>query len=84
MHLKRFEPDEELNFEHEIIYREMKNAYLGAILRDLSSRHSIFILSSARLSISLFLRELDYARSQMIRSLQEMEDDQSGRITPNP
>ena len=78
VHLKRFEPDEELNFEHEIIYREMKNAYLGAILRDLSSRHSIFILSSARLSISLFLRELDYARSQMIRSLQEMEDDQSG------
>ncbi len=79
VHLKRFEPEEELNLEHEVIYREMKDAYLVTILRDLYSlRQSAQVLSSARLSISLFLRELDYARSQMIRSLQQMEDDQSG------
>ena len=33
-----------------------------------------FILSSARLSISLFYKELDYVRSQIVRSIQQGED----------
>ena len=33
-----------------------------------------FILSSARLSIPLFYKELDYARSQIVRSIQQGED----------
>ena len=37
-----------------------------------------FILSSARHSIPLFLNELDYVRSQVMRAVQQKEDGQNG------
>ncbi|MDE0142900.1 MAG: AAA family ATPase [Caldilineaceae bacterium] len=37
-----------------------------------------FILSSARHSIPLFLNELDYVRSQVMRAVQQQEDGQNG------
>lgn len=39
-----------------------------------------FILSSARLSIPLFYKELDYVRSQIVRSIQQGEDS-IGRVS---
>ena len=77
--LKRLEPDEEIDFDHEFIYPMMKDAYIRALLFELTSfRRSIHILSSVRHAISMFYKELDNSRSKMVRTLQQVEDDQSG------
>ena len=77
LELKRLEPERVVEVEPGEIFRWVKYTYLDAILQvpytPLGGR--IHILPSSRHSISLFVRELDRARSQVVRSLQQMKDD---------
>ena len=77
LELRRREPERELEVEPGEIFRWVKYTYLHSIFQvpyALWGR-PIHILSSSRHSISLFFRELDSARSQVVRSLQQIEDD---------
>ena len=80
LELKRLEPEKELEVEPGEIFYWVKYTYLDSILQvpyTLLGRPT-HILSSSRHSISLFFRELDSARSQVVRSLQQLEDDEGG------
>ena len=80
LELNRLEPETDFSIEPGEIYHWMKYSYLESIFQVPYTflGRPIHILSSSRLSISLFFRELDSARSQVVRSLQQMEDDHSG------
>ena len=77
LELNRREPEREAEVEPGEIIKWVKYTYLDSIFQvpyTLLGR-SIHILPSPRHSISLFFRELDRARSQVVRSLQQMKDD---------
>ena len=77
LELKSLEPERELEVDPGEIFHWVKYTYLDSIFQvpyTLLGR-PIHILSSSRHSISLFFRELDSARSQVVRSLQQIEDD---------
>ena len=59
---------------------ELMYAYFF-LLDSFESKHRPFILSSARHSIPLFINELDYVRSQVVRLLQQQVDGQNGEST---
>ncbi len=79
LELHRREPERKLEVEPGEIFYWIKYTYLDSIFQipyTLLGR-PIHILSSSRHSISLFFRELDRARSQVVRSLQQMKADHS-------
>ena len=79
LELKRLEPERKLEVEPGEIFYWVKYTYLDSIFQvpySLWGRPT-HILSSPRHSISLFFRELDRARSQVVRSLQQMKDENS-------
>ncbi|MCY3707456.1 MAG: AAA family ATPase [Caldilineaceae bacterium] len=83
LELQRLEPERKLEVEPGEIFNRAMYTYLDAIFQvpyTLLGR-PVHILSSARHSISLFFRELDRARSQVVRSLQQMKDDH-GEASP--
>lgn len=77
LELSRLEPERLVEVEPGEIFKRVKYTYLDSIFQvpytPLGGR--IHILPSSRHSISLFFRELDRARSQVVRSLQQMKDD---------
>ena len=84
LELKSLEPETELEVEPGQIFYWIKYTYLDSIFQvpyTLLGRPT-HILSSSRHSISLFFRELDRARSEVVRSLQQMEDDYGGTSPP--
>ncbi|MCY3901926.1 MAG: AAA family ATPase [Caldilineaceae bacterium] len=81
--MEKESPDEEFEVDPDLIDRGIKLIFIHTLFGDLFSIGAwIHVLSSARLSISLFYKELDYARSRLVRSLQEVEDDQKGELQP--
>ena len=79
LELDRLEPEREVEVEPGEIFYWVKYTYLDSIFQvpyTLLGRPT-HILSSPRHSISLFYRQLDSARSQVVRSLQQIEDDPS-------
>ena len=80
MELKRLEPERVVEVEPGEIFNWVKYAYLDSIFQvpHTPLGGPIHILPSSRHSISLFFRELDRARSQVVRSLQQMKDDHGG------
>ena len=77
LELDRLEPERELEVEPGEIFYWVKYTYLDSIFQvpyTLLGR-TTHILSSPRHSISLFYRQLDSATSQVVRSLQQIEDD---------
>lgn len=77
LELNRREPERLVEVEPGQIFNWVKFTYLNFIFQVPYTPlgRSIHILPSSRHSISLFFRELDRARSQVVRSLQQMKDD---------
>ena len=76
--LTHSEPVSDSEIEPLVTKRYFEVAYLYYLFPDsFESEHSPFILSSARHSIPLFTNELDYVRSQVVRLLQQQEDEQN-------
>ena len=76
------EPMKDSEIESSIIEHAIKLIYSYILYQAyLEWEHKPFILSSARHSIPLFTNELDYVRSQVVRSLQQKEDEQNGEST---
>ncbi len=77
LELNRREPERLVEVEPGEISKWVKYTYLDSIFQVLYTPLGgpIHILPSSRHSISLFFRELDRARSQVVRSLQQMKDD---------
>ena len=71
------EPLEDSRIEPLVTLRLFKIMYSRFLLNNLFAlEYRPFILSSARHSIPLFTKELDYVRSQVVRLLQQQEDEQ--------
>ena len=80
--LTNSEPVRDSETEPLLIKRIFELIYSYFFLLDsFESKHRPFILSSARHSIPLFINELDYVRSQVVRLLQQQEDGQNGEST---
>ena len=73
------EPLEESKIEPLVTLRIFESMYSLFLLKDFFAlEYKPFILSSARHSIPLFTTELDYVRNQVVRLLQQQEDEPNG------
>ena len=79
VHLTNSEPVEDSKIEPSVISLRFEYLYSHFLLREFfDPEYRPFILSSARHSIPLFTNELDYVRSQVVRLLQQQEDEHNG------
>ena len=76
------EPAKASEIEPSVMKHLLKLTYPNFLLLGLLDlRFEPFILSSARHSIPLFTNELDYVRSQVVRLLQQQEEEPNGEST---
>ena len=77
--LNNSEPVSDSKLEPLVTRQFLERIYLSYLFPDAFEwENRPFILSSARHSIPLFSRELDYVRNQVVRLLQQQEDGQNG------
>ena len=77
--LTNSEPLEESKIEPLVTLRIFESMYSLFLLKNFFAlEYKPFILSSARHSIPLFTTELDYVRNQVVRLLQQQEDEPNG------